>query len=112
MSVHQMGLFSHKGYCLFTIKIMQKTTKLKKKKIRTVIQPPTISVRRAPNYKMGQKVNVRVAKLLRYIRRKKIQCKKHGLRIAKTALLCLKAESPSQFNLRKHHEFSDFRKSN
>jgi len=44
------------------------------------------------------------------IRRKKIQCKNHRLRIAKTALVCLKAESPSQSNLGKGHKFNDFRK--
>lgn len=47
------------------------------------MQPPTNSLRRAPNYKMGQQVNVTVTKLLTHIRRKKIQCKKHRLKIAK-----------------------------
>lgn len=79
------------------------------KKIRTVIQPPTSSLRRALNYKMGQGVNVRVKKLLAQIRRKKIQCKKQRLRIAKSTLLCLRANPPRQSNLWKGHELRDFR---
>lgn len=74
-----------------------------------MIQPPTSSLRRALNYKMGQGVNARVKKLLAHIRRKKIQCKKQRLRIAKSTLLCLRANPPRQSNLWKGHELRDFR---
>lgn len=74
-----------------------------------MIQPPTSSLRRALNYKMGQGVNVRVKKLSAHIRRKKIQCKKQRLRIAKSTLLCSRANPPRQSNLWKGHELRDFR---
>lgn len=101
------GYFSHKGYCSFTIKIIQK---IKLKKIRAAIQPPTNSLKRALNYQMGQGANVRVEKLLAHIRRKKIQCKKLRLRIAKSTLLCLRANPPRQSNLWKGHELKRFQK--